>query len=137
MPSIAVRKGVLDGLNAQRRYVITYVLDALNLGEPALYTDGTNQFYVWDDARISLDSIARLGALTANWTSIPAGYDPTQDDPETVRHKIKQFVANKIVTPPAPAEGADPFSSALAAQGASAAVQAWVSLPPTMTPVVT
>lgn len=134
MATIAVRTTVLDGLNAQRRYLLNYVLNALSLGEPAVYTDGTNTWYVWDDSRIDLDSIATLGAVSANWNMIPAGYDPSTDLPATIRQKVKSYVASKIVQHQPGEDEPDPFVAVMAAQNAPAAVKAFSAVPPTWTP---
>jgi len=137
MGTVAIRRSVFDALAANRRQVVRWMLRRLALGDPALYTAGAVEWYVWDDARLDLEHVAVLGAVSAAFTDIPAGYDPTTKTRTQVEAGVRGFIAARLVLPSAVnyTGSANPYQTTLDANGAPAAVRAAGSVPSGLTPV--
>lgn len=128
---IAIRRSTVNNLTPFQRRIVKLVLDRIELGDPAVMTDGTNPWFVWDDPRISLDDVAILGCVAANLNRIPNDYDPDTKQRREMRADIVQFLAARL-KPPVP-DADDPWAATLQANGAPAAIRAG-NLPETWRP---
>lgn len=128
---IAIRRTTVNNLTPFQRRIVKLVLDRIELGDPAAYTDGTNVWFVWDDPRISLDDAAILGCVAANLSRIPDSYNPDEKTRRELRQDVIQFLATKLKPPVT--DAADPWAATLQANGAPAAIRAG-NLPETWSP---
>ena len=137
MAVIGVRKSVFDGLSAGRKLVFRWALSKLNLGDPAVWSDGSNEWYVSEDTRIGLKDAAILGSVAAGIASLPADWTlPTITlydgdgrvvgsvvDYAKAKQQVYDFVKDVLVWPVDVPEGDDPWSVVLAAQATPAALR--------------
>lgn len=138
MTMLAIRKSAYDNLTPRRRRVIHWIVARLQLDDPAPFTDGTNVWHVWDDARFDLMHIAVIGCLAANVADLPDNYDVTGKTRQEIEQDVRQAIAAHLVRPEDITFdiNADPFMQILAANNAPAAIRAG-QIPDTWTAVVT
>jgi hypothetical protein len=135
--TVAVRRSVYDALNTTQKQCVRWVCRRLQLGEPALYVNGSAVAqWCWDDTRIDLDDLAVLGCVAAN-LNLLANQQNLPEGPE-LRQQVRDFVASRVVWPsaiPGLADSADPWQAVLTAQGTPASVKAGSGVPSGWTPV--
>ena len=76
MAAIAIRKNAYDNASVGQRTVLRLVLQKLELGQPAVYSNpGGTEYYIFDDGRITLNDVKWLGwivTVLANIADIEA-----------------------------------------------------------------
>ena len=139
MSAIGIRRSTFDGLSAVRRAVVRLVCDRLDLGTPALYqTAAAQQWYIFDDHRISLRDVAILGKMAANLGALnitTAGKTRAE-----IRAELVAWVQSLNVVWPEAINytgQANPWQHTLDANGAPVSVRADSSVPSGLTPVET
>lgn len=119
------------------------VLGVLSLGNPATFNDGTNDWYVWDDDRITRNDLSWIGALSTN---IANGTIPTtwhapfnwalQMDLDELRTEARNFLSASRTAPvELTGEEANPWQDVLDLNSAPAVVRAAESVPDSWTAV--
>ena len=73
MATLAIRQGIWTSLN-QRNRTAVQMMDDLALGEGVLYTDGVDQWMIFDDDRWTQEHIAYLACLLSNIGRLRASY---------------------------------------------------------------
>lgn len=127
MSVIAIRKSAWDAGTATQQAILRKSCSLLDLGEPVQYSDGTNDWFIFNDWRIDLTDIAYLGTLCKG----PAGMTPD-------RAQVVDYVTSRVVLPkdtPGLSNAANRRQAVLDAQNAPAWVKAADSVPPTWSPV--
>ncbi len=132
MPVLGMWKSAVDGLERQEFAALTGVLANVRLGVPALYNDGTRDWYIWQDSRISADDCSWLGALAANLSEIPNTWQPPHlwsliIDIDTLRPEARNFLS-AFRTPPTYEED-ETLQDVLDLQGAPPAIAAAQTVP--------
>ena len=153
MATVGIRATAWDGLRDNQRAIMRWGVARLALGTPARFTDGTDEWFVFDDWRFDLNQIAILGALVVAVAGLPVGWEPptiiVQDiDGQDVDTGIVDRVATEALviayvqpTVVYPADIVyledDPnrWQTTLDAQGAPAAIRAGGSVPVGFVPV--
>ena len=125
MSAIGIRKSAWQAGTATQRAILRKSCALLDLGQPVLYSDGTNGWFIFDDDRIALLDIAYLGVLCVGLTQLPPGMQPT-------RQQVIDYVTSRVVLPkdiPGLANASNPWQTVLNAQGAPTWVKAASSVP--------
>lgn len=118
MATIAIRKDVRDGLSTEDWNHVRTLPDALMLGTGPLQTDGVNQWYVYDDNRLTLNDIARIASvLGAGLTDLLSG------------DLSAWFTAIRWTVPADAGDQDDPFAYTLEQNGGTDLMLAGSSLP--------
>lgn len=133
MTTLAIRRSVFQGLTAKQRKIMHWVLDRIELGDPADYTaPGNTRWLVWDDPMIDLKDLAALGTLAGNF---PAAATAVADDDDTPRKALREFVMSKWKLDEPPMDEPNPHQWVLTNNGAPASVRAgtlpdaWIPTP--------
>lgn len=118
---IAIRRPAFDSMTARQRHIIRRILERLELGEPSPHTapDGT-VWMVHDDPRFSLEDVALLSTLAANWSRI-SDYNPNGKTRQQIRTDITTFLRNQVKPPVTDAD--DPWTATWQANGAPGVVR--------------
>ena len=82
MATFMMRRTVYEALTRAQQGRLRGLNPALLLGEPAIYSDGTNEWCIWDDWRYTLDHVAMLGAHARQ----PAAANPSRVDPKDITY---------------------------------------------------
>lgn len=133
MAVIAIRKTNYDGLTARNKSVLNKAEATLQLGYPTIMKEPSGALWMcWDDGRITMEQIALLGAIAANWQRIPNNY-VVPADKQKAEDDIRAFIGTRYVDPATlQLSGEDNLTEILVAQGApSSVMQAFVSMPAT------
>ena len=141
--TVGIRQAAWDGLRDNQRAVMRWAVARLALGIPARYTDGTDEWFVFDDWRVNLDQIAILGALVVALSGLPVGWEPTLNPDGTVDRATTETRVIGYVSPTViwPADitydefDPNPWQTTLDAQGAPDAIRAAGRVPDAFTPV--
>ena len=143
MATVGIRVTAWDGLRDNQRAIMRLGVARLALGIPARHTDGTNEWFIFDDWRFDLDQIAILGALVVAVAGLPVGWSPPLNPDSTVDRDATEALVVAYVAPtvvwPADIVYAefDPnrWQTTLDAQGAPASIKADGRVPDGFTPV--
>ena len=144
MAALALRKSTWDGGSANLRAIFrTLGGYYLGLGSPATYTDGTNEWYVFDDTRFEVRPLCYFACLAANVGSIPAGYQVDESNPRKTRDDAMFWLESPARTTPLVLPGAiaypdpdpNPWQTILDANGAPAWLKMADSVPANWTVV--
>ena len=143
MATVGIKQTAWDGLRNNQRQIMRLAVARLALGTPARFTDGTDEWFVFDDWRFDLDQIAILGALVVAVAGLPVGWSPPLNPDSTVDRDATEaaviaYVAPTIVWPAdiVYAEGDEnPWQTTLDAQGTPASIKADGRVPDGFTPV--
>lgn len=136
MAALGIKKVAWQGLGQRDKTILRRLFALLDLGMPAEYgqPNGT-RWYVFDDWRFDLKAAAYLGCIIACLDEIPLGYEPPPTKVE-LRADATAFAESKGVVWPVDVEGsANPWQTALDAQGAPNAIQMAGSVPDNWTPI--
>ena len=76
MATVGIRVTAWDGLRDNQRAIMRWGVARLALGSPARFTDGTDEWFVFDDWRFDLDQVAILGALVVSVAGLPVEWEP-------------------------------------------------------------
>ncbi len=76
MAAIAIRKNVWDAASNSQRSMLRWAMAGLALGVPAVYKDGGQEFYVFDDSRFTYAQVATLGQLVKRLASLSRTWVP-------------------------------------------------------------
>lgn len=131
MSTLAIRKSAWDAGTATQQAILRKSCNLLDLGEPVQYSDGTNDWFIFDDDRIDLTDVAYLGTLCKGLAQLPPGMTPT-------REQVVDYVTSRVALPkdiPSLSDAANPYQAVLDAQNAPAWVKAADSVPSTWSPV--
>jgi len=106
MATLAIRQGIWTSLS-QRNRTAVQMMDDLALGEGVLYTDGVDQWMIFDDDRWTQEHIAYLACFLSNVGQLRASYaipmrapsvdpdgtvtPPTQIDREALKDDMRIF----------------------------------------------
>jgi hypothetical protein len=143
MTALAIRKSTYDGLPRHRQTVFRVAMSNIVLGTPAVFNDGANDWYVYDDTRFTLNDASWVGVLAANLMDIPDTYHlpviikggEFVIDRPTVKAEAQAFLGPSRVAPEGITyTGDNPWQETLDAQGAPAAVRMGDSVPAGWTP---
>ena len=115
MATFMMRRTVYEALTRAQQGRLRGINPALLLGEPAIFSDGTNEWCIWDDWRYTLDHAARLGAQARQ----PGRSNPNRVDPKNITFS----------------EGGNPWQETLDAQNAPATVRMGDGVPAGWSPV--
>lgn len=137
MATVGIKVTAWDGLRDNQRAVMRWAVGRLALGTPARFTDGTEEWFTFDDWRFDLDQIAILGALVVAVAGLPVAWTPTLNldgtvDRAATEAQVIAFVGPTVVWPAAityPVDDPNPWQTTLDAQGAPAAIRAGSKVP--------
>lgn len=82
MATFMMCRSVYEGLTRAQRKRLRGVSTTLLLGEPAVFSDGTRAWCVWDDWRYTLGHVARLGAQARQ----PGKANPSRVEPKDISY---------------------------------------------------
>ncbi len=109
MAAIAIRKNAWDAASNSQRAILKLAMAKLQLGVPSTFTGGGQQWYVFDDSRITLKQVAILGKLVKGLAGLPRNWSPPmiQDedgndvrvDRGAVEAQVYEFVKANVVLP--------------------------------------
>ena len=100
---VGIRKNAWNAGNESQRWAMRLAGSVCELGEPAVYVGGGQDWFIFDDTRISLRDVAILGTVAAGLAQYPNWTVPTRPngsvDRVKAREQIETFVRNSIVLP--------------------------------------
>ena len=146
MATVGIRATAWDGLRDNQRQIMRLGVARLALGIPARFTDGVDEWFVFDDWRFDLNQIAILGALVVAVAGLPVEWEPPtihvtvqgQDvdtgivDREATEALVIAYVQPTVVYPVDIVyleDDPNRWQTTLDAQGAPAAIRAGGSVP--------
>ena len=147
MATVGIRATAWDGLRDNQRAIMRWGVARLALGTPARFTDGTDEWFVFDDWRFDLDQIAILGALAVAVSGLPVAWEPPtiitygfdgiptdtgKVDRKATEAEVIAFVSPTVVWPDDITYDVDDpnrWQTTLDAQGAPASLRAAASIP--------
>ena len=143
MATVGIRATAWDGLRDNQRAIMRWGVARLALGTPARFTDGVDEWFVFDDWRFDLNQIAILEALVVAVGGLPVGWSPPLNPDSTVDRDATEALVVAYVAPtiiwPADIVYAefDPnrWQTTLDAQGAPASIKADGRVPDGFIPV--
>ena len=134
---IGITKAAWETLTQREKNVLKFVVEHLQLGDPAIYVDTSDdRHYTFSDGRMRVLDYAVIGCFAANRADLPGAYTLPLDgegniDRPQLRTDIVSFITNPArttpfvhpnnVTPSDPDAGVTP-QDVLAANGAPAAI---------------
>lgn len=157
---VGYKKNAWDNATNVQRAVLRTVLNSLELGNPVLYTDGTDEWYVFHDNRINpafVENLAWFNSILASITTAPDRDYPTTEivqvevpvyaeveypvldengDPTGETYTVWEPTGETQLVDQEQSLG-DPLKLAADAQGAVAWFSARTSIPDTFSPVNT
>ena len=143
MATVGIRATAWDGLRDNQRQIMRLAVARLQLGVPARFTDGTNDWFMFSDWRFNLDQVAILGALVVAVAGLPEAWTPPLNPDSTVDREATEaavitYVSPTVVWPDDIVyldDDPNPWQTTLDAQSAPAAIRAGGSVPAGFTPV--
>ena len=147
MAVIAIRKNAWDVASNAQRAILKLAVAKLQLGQPATYMGGGQEWYVFSDSRITHRQVAVLGTLMKGLAGLPSSWTPPtiidaygadtgRVDRAATEALIFDFVKDNIVAPKDITYTAgDMWQETLDAQAAPGAIRAAGSVPASWSPV--
>ncbi len=86
--AVAYRKSAWNNATNAQRAFLRAILNALNLGEPAIYDDGGVQWFVFHDSRINQTFVENLAWANSMLTAVTSEPDRTYPTTEIVQIEV-------------------------------------------------
>ena len=152
MATVGIRVTAWDGLRDNQRQIMRLAVARLALGTPARFTDGVDEWFVFDDWRFDLDQVAILGALVVAVAGLPVGWEPPTIHVTVQGQDVDTGIVDRVATEALVIAYVQPtvvwpvdivydefdpnrWQTTLDAQGAPAAIRAGGSVPVGFVPV--
>lgn len=99
MTGIAIKAAPIRSAPAWKRKILRYAIQKeLDLGEPAIFTDGTSEYFVFDDHRLDLDAITDVAAFLKKLNALALSNLPRDEDDNIDVSKVRNTLANFVET---------------------------------------
>lgn len=97
MTGIAIKADPIRNAPSWKRKILRYAIQKnLDLGEPVVFTDGTDEYFVFDDHRLDLDAVTDIAVLIKKLNSLTLSDLPKDEENNVDVSKVRNAISNFV-----------------------------------------